>query len=124
MIETALVFDNEGNTIHWHEPPGRSGSYIPDTRDLWEIIWENRHRLGGVAHTHPWNGESWASGTDVTTFAAIEQGLGKRLLWPIATFTEVGYFQYNTETLQYEAINPGLVTYDIEDLDELVWRSR
>lgn len=101
MIETAMVFDDQGGTILWHEPCGRTAGSIPDTRDLWEVIWENRGRLGGIAHTHPWDGEAWPSLTDVTTFDAIERALGKRLLWPIATFTEVRYFAKNVITGHY-----------------------
>ena len=52
MIETAAVFDLKGNVIHWHLPLGRSGGWLPDSRDLWTILWNNRENLGGVAHTH------------------------------------------------------------------------
>lgn len=92
MIETAMVFDRQGRVLHWHEPPGRSSGYIPDTRDLWDVIWVNRAQLGGVAHTHPWNGFPAPSETDLTTFDAVELALGQRLLWPIITFSAVGYF--------------------------------
>lgn len=85
-METALVFDTEGKTIYWHLPLGRSGGSLPDSRDLWDVLWENRERLGGVAHTHPWYGPSGPSHTDLTTFAACEAALGKRLVWPVVTF--------------------------------------
>ena len=78
MMETALVFDREGRTIHWHEPPGRSGGSLPDSRDLWGVLWEHRGHLGGVAHTHPWDGPAGPSHTDLTTFRAVELGLGKQ----------------------------------------------
>jgi hypothetical protein len=54
--------------------------------------------LGGVAHSHPWEGEAHPSGTDVSTFRAIELGLGKRLLWPIVTLSEVRYYAVNPLT--------------------------
>ena len=57
-------------------------------------IWSNRDRIGGVAHTHPWEGTTSPSSTDLTTFAAIEAGLGKRLYWPIVTMTHVEFFTY------------------------------
>jgi hypothetical protein len=93
-MEAGLVFDRQGNPIHWHLPPDRSAGMLPDSRQLWEILWENRARLGGVAHTHPWDGPPGPSGTDVTTFAAIEAALGRRLIWPIVTFSAVGYFAW------------------------------
>ena len=94
MIEVALVFDTAGKTLYRHLPPGRSGGWIPDSRALWEVLWENRHRLGGVAHTHPWRGSASPSNTDITTFAAVEAALGKRLQWLIVTFSEVRTFEW------------------------------
>ena len=111
MIETALVFDKQGRTLHWHEPSGRSGGSIPDTRSLWDVLWEHRPiekggsgRLGGVAHTHPWDGFSGPSQTDVTTFRACEQGLGGLFLWPVVTFTHINWLRYNPDTRLYETI--------------------
>jgi len=94
MIETAAVFDMCGNIIHFHVPINKSSGYIEDSRNLWDILWENREILGGVAHTHPWHGEPWFSHTDVTTFAACEAGLGKRLFWPIVTLNKVVTFRW------------------------------
>jgi hypothetical protein len=71
---------------------------------LWELLWEHREQLGGVAHTHPWNGDAWFSQTDVTTFAAIEQGLGKRLIWPVVTFSTAQYFEW---------VGPGQLDYGV-----------
>lgn len=93
-MEAALVFDFHGGVIHWHTPPDRSAGALPDSADLWKILWDNREILGGVAHTHPWHGESNPSSTDLTTFAAIEAGLGERLVWPIITFSAVRYFTW------------------------------
>lgn len=126
MMETALVFDRNGKTICFHEPAGRSGGSIPDTRDLWEVIWENRENLGGVAHTHPWDGPAHPSITDVTTFDAIERALGKNLLWPVVTFTEVTYVVRNVlfEDGQHKWTRAGNVTITIEGIEELRARSR
>lgn len=125
MIETALVFDKEGKTIHWHLPPGRSSGAIPDTRDLWEILWANRHNLGGVAHTHPWDGIATPSQTDITTFKAIELGLGIQLFWPIITFNHVAVYIWRDQFSTYKAthsrwIGSDLIpTLEIEKLREL-----
>jgi hypothetical protein len=126
MIETAMVFDKEGNAIHWHTPPGRSSGYIPDTHYLWDILWTSRRYLGGVAHTHPWNGTASPSGTDLTTFAAIEAGLGVCLLWPIVTFSDVGYFGFNPLTKEYVALPDafeGMIWWR-NHIEELRQRSR
>jgi len=121
MIECAFVFDTDGKVIHWHLPPGRTGGSIPDTRDLWEVMWDNRDRLGGVAHTHPWRGISGPSGTDVTTFAACEAALGKRLVWPIVTLDAVAcFFWKGPEKHRYEAVpDDESPFFSVEDLAQL-----
>lgn len=95
MIETAVVIDKTGKPIHWPEYQGATGGSIPDSRPLWEVLWESRHDLGGVAHTHPWSGVAAPSFEDVTTFNAVERGLGRRLIWPIITLDRVNYFEFN-----------------------------
>lgn len=93
MIEVAVVLDNDGQPVYWHEPPGRSSVAIPDSRDLWDAIWENRDNLMGVAHSHPGTGTPVPSQTDVTTFVAVEKALGRKLVWPIITQDRVAFFQ-------------------------------
>jgi len=119
MIEAAFVFDKDGNIIHWHLPPGRSAGYIPDSRDLWTVLWENRENLGGVAHTHPWHGRPGPSGTDVTTFSACEGALGALLIWPIVTFDQVQCFAFRGPDPHDYAVVPRFPFLRDEDLDEL-----
>ncbi len=115
MIESALVFDDQGRVIRFHLPHGRTQGSIPDTRDLWEVMWKWRAQLGGVAHTHPWNGRAAPSQgcgrrscdcpqcfrADVPTFRGCEQALGSLLLWPVVTFDDIGYYGWNSVTEQY-----------------------
>ena len=123
-METALVFDRQGRTIYWHEPNGRTSGSIPDTRSLWDVLWENRNILGGVAHTHPWDGEANPSGTDITTFDAIERGLGRQLLWPVVTFTHVAYVVKDPWNGKYYHLSGEDVIPEIQDIEELRNRSR
>ncbi len=81
MMEAGVLLGLNMEPLHWHTPNDRSGGALPDSRTLWDVIWENRHRVGGFAHTHPGFGVPGPSGTDLTTFAAIEEGLGIRLEW-------------------------------------------
>lgn len=81
MMEAAAVISLGGDALAWHSPPGRSSVALPDSRPLWDVIWEHRGNLAGVAHSHPGSGVPGPSHTDVTTFSAIEQGLGRRLDW-------------------------------------------
>lgn len=85
MIEVAVVIDNGGRPIYWHLPEGRTGGSIPDSKDLWQVIWENRDKINAVAHSHPGRGTPGPSTTDITTFLAIEAALGKRLAWYICS---------------------------------------
>ena len=101
-METGLVFNKFGQPIFWHVPLDRTVASLPDSRQLWDILWTNREDLGGVAHTHPWHCAAAPSSTDVTTFAALEAGLGQRLVWPVVTFSEVGYFRW---------VGPGRLDY-------------
>lgn len=108
MIEVALVFDQDGKAIFWPSVPGSAGS-IPDNRNLWDRLWENRRILGGVAHTHPWIGEVWPSATDLTTFSAIERGLGRKLIWPILTLDQVKYYVRSDDEGTYSTTRPAIV---------------
>ena len=85
MIETGVLIGFEGEPLFWLEPPGRSATSIPDTRELWNRIWEHRATLQGFAHSHPGSGTPWPSHEDLTTFAAVESALGRRLVWWITS---------------------------------------
>jgi proteasome lid subunit RPN8/RPN11 len=91
-IEAAVVIGKDGEPLLWHTPNGCGPSRIPDSRDLWLFLWENRDEVLGIAHTHPGSGYPSPSYEDVTTFAAIESGLGRRLVWWILTSDETKEF--------------------------------
>jgi hypothetical protein len=85
MMEVGVVVGLDGTALHWHLPLDRHFGALPDSRGLWDVLWAHRDQLLGVAHSHPgvgWPAPSW---TDVTTFAAIEGALGKRLTWWITS---------------------------------------
>jgi hypothetical protein len=85
MMEAAVVIDRDGAPIHWHTPPGRTAGSLPDSRELWDVLWESRDRLAGVAHSHPGGGIPGPSHEDLTTFSAVELALGLRLDWWITS---------------------------------------
>lgn len=123
MIETAVVFDFHGETLLWHEPTGRSSGQIPDTSSLWDFIWENRAIVHGIAHTHPWFGIPGPSTTDLTTFAAIEKALGKRLIWPILSFDLHVNVWYNSDDDDYVVYTASENSSYFKDTHELRLRS-
>jgi hypothetical protein len=85
FAEAAIVLDLGGRVTLSHLPPGRSAVSLPDSTYLWDHIWRTRLHVGGVAHLHPGSGEPHPSREDVTTFAAIERGIGRRLRWWISS---------------------------------------
>lgn len=91
-MEAAVVLGWDWRPIHFHTPAGRTGGSLPDSHDLWSVIWENRRRVLGVAHSHPGSGMPAPSHEDVTTFSAVERGLGVRLIWPIVTLDSARAF--------------------------------
>lgn len=105
FVETAVVLDQAGRAIHWHRPSGATATSLPDSRALWEVLWAHRHELGGVAHTHPGAGPPVPSHEDLTTFAAIEAALGRRLRWWIVTADQVRCFRWTgPEPLTYGGV--------------------
>jgi hypothetical protein len=108
MIEAGVVVDLEGQPLHWHLPPGRSGGALPDSRDLWDVIWTNRERISGIAHSHPGQGVPGPSFEDVTTFSAIELALGRRLDWWITSADRVALVRWR---------GPAKYDYDAEPLE-------
>jgi hypothetical protein len=85
MIETGVVLV-AAQPVYWHLPEGRTGGSLPDSRKLWEVLWDLRKEPGlGFAHSHPGSGVPRPSLTDVTTFNAIERGLGRDVGWFITS---------------------------------------
>jgi hypothetical protein len=109
VIEAGVVVDLDGAPLHWHLPPGRSGGSLPDSRELWEVIWANRERIAGIAHSHPGRGLPAPSHEDVTTFSAVELALGRRLSWWITSSDRVVVVTWS---------GPGSYDYVIESLDQ------
>jgi hypothetical protein len=81
MIEAGVLIGQNNSVLHWHTPNERSVGFIPDSRDLWQIIWDNKDSVTGFAHTHPGSGPPGPSSTDISTFIAVEKALGKHLNW-------------------------------------------
>lgn len=88
-MEAGVVIDLNGEPLFWHVPANRNEAALPDSRSLWDVLWENRDNLAGFAHSHPGGGVPGPSYTDVTTFSAIELGLGRQLDWWITSDTSI-----------------------------------
>lgn len=104
MMEAGAVIGINGHVIFWHTPTDRHGGALPDSRQLWDVMWENRVSLEGFAHSHPGSGIPGPSYTDVTTFAAIEAALGRRITWWISSADRTSIVKWcGPDTLSYFA---------------------
>ncbi len=68
-MEAGVVIDRQGKPLFWHLPADRTVVSLPDSQDLWV-------RLTGVPRP---------SQEDLTTFSAVERGLGICLDWWITS---------------------------------------
>ncbi len=96
MQEAGVVIGWCGDPIFWHIPGNRQAGYLPDSRNLWNVLWENRDLIQGFAHSHPGSGVPSPSSEDLSTFKAVEKALGRRLVWWIVSSDSIIY--YLTET--------------------------
>jgi hypothetical protein len=112
MIESGVVVTGLG-VAYWHLPVGRTGGSLPDSRKLWDVLWDlRREPFLGFAHSHPGSGVPGPSMTDLTTFSGVELGLGRRLTWWITSSTHmIG--------LNFEG--PGKYDYNSFLVEEPVW---
>ena len=108
-MEVGVVVDRGGQALYWHLPPGRCHTGLPDSRALWEVLWERRTELGGFAHSHPGRGEPCPSALDRSTFAAIEAALGRRLDWWITSEDTLGLFRFDEQLGAHAAVGFGPV---------------
>ena len=106
MIEAGVVIDKHKKPLFWHLPEGRSAGSLPDSRTLWEVFWDafKLDTLLGFAHSHPGSGVPGPSYSDVTTFAAVEAALGRRLDWWITSSDHVVLIHwFGPDKLSYRA---------------------
>lgn len=116
MLEAAVVLGRAGEALYWHLPLDRTGARLPDSRPLWDVLWELRDQVGGVAHSHPGRGVPMPSRTDVTTFDSIELGLDQRLDWWIASEDHLALFRWRR--------GPDPYNYEIKDIGSYPERNR
>lgn len=115
MMEAGVVIGLDIKPFYWHLPVDRTVVSLPDSRSLWDIVWENREKIAGIAHSHPGGGIPGPSYEDVTTFSAIERALGRRLKWWITSADAAIVAVWR---------GPELYTYKSTPCDELEWMKR
>ncbi len=108
-MEAGVCINHGGAPFYWHLPADRSAGALPDSRTLWNVLWDNMNSLAGFAHSHPGGGIPGPSGIDITTFAAIESGLDCRLKWWITS---------SERTVLVEWKGPGRLDYSVALLTE------
>jgi hypothetical protein len=71
----------KGGAILWADASD-SPVALPDTRDRWNAIWDNREHIENIAHSHP-NGPAAFSLEDETTMEALSSALGKTIRFSV-----------------------------------------
>lgn len=118
MIETGVVINTNHEPIFWHEPGGRSSGALPDSRTLWDVLWQAQQHgwLSGFAHTHPGGGLPGPSQTDISSFVAIENALGRPLNWWIVNADATVFVRKST----MDSV-PGREIYLATRIDDPMW---
>ena len=127
MREVGALINLKGEVIAWHLPQDRTGGSLPDSRHLWDLIWENKEDLWGFAHSHPGSGVPGPSHTDITTFAAIEGALGKTINWWITssdTLVVVTYYGPEYITFLIQPKNEPSWVKELRERSEDTWVQR
>jgi Prokaryotic homologs of the JAB domain len=84
--EVCFLIGHHG-TVLWRDLSGRAAA-LPDSRARWEAIWRHRAELAEIAHSHP-RGPACFSAEDLTTMAAVDDALGRRLSYCVVTADKV-----------------------------------
>lgn len=74
MREVCFLISKSG-AILWSDA-STSAVALPDSRRRWDAIWEHRHELGEIAHSHPAGG-TYFSQEDESTMEALTGALGE-----------------------------------------------
>ncbi len=101
-MEDAAVVARDGTVRYWHSPENRAYAALPDSPELWDVIWGSREEIEGIAHTHPGEGYPVPSRTDLTTFEAVEKGIGRRIKWWILSANLSVLLEWNPENPGYD----------------------
>lgn len=78
--EVCLLIGREGDVL-WSDA-SNSPFRLPDSRERWEAIWQNRAELEEVAHSHP-EGPLGFSAEDESTMSALLSALGRPLRFSV-----------------------------------------
>ena len=116
-LENGVVVSTNGEAIYWHTPKDRQVAYLPDSKDLWQVMWDNREQLSGFAHSHPGVGCPTPSWEDITTFSSVDRALGQKLVWWIITEDQIAEYQwkgpgkYDYERVSVQTLDVGKYTW-------------
>lgn len=73
----------KGGAILWSDASD-SPHRLPDSRDRWDAIWQNREVLEIIVHSHP-HGPHGFSSEDRSTMSAIDGALGKACVYAVVS---------------------------------------
>lgn len=91
----------EDDVVLWSDASD-SPVAMPDNRERWQQIWKHRDTLVEVVHTHPLGGLYFSS-TDEDTMKALDEALGRPLLYAVVT-AEGMIRRRNVESIDDETV--------------------
>jgi proteasome lid subunit RPN8/RPN11 len=106
-----FVISTDGDVL-WSDA-STSPVALPDSRARWEAIWNNRERLGMIAHTHPVGPHAFSQ-EDVTTMEALTVALGKAV--PFAVVSVAGMLVRNSDGVDEEVADEPPWTKELREL--------
>lgn len=114
MLEASCAVDLSENEAICYYEPRYSSVYIPDSQEYWDIVWENKDNIAGIAHSHPGNGIPNPSfNLDIKSFSSLDIGFGRKLKYWIISSTDVVVVQW---------VGPELYDFKIElETRNLLW---
>lgn len=82
MSEREVCFlIGDGDAVLWVDMSG-SAAAMADSRARWSAIWERRHLIVEIAHSHP-HGPLAFSNEDESTMSALRDALGRQLRFSV-----------------------------------------
>jgi len=79
----------------------QSPTAMPDKRQRWQAVWNNRENLAEIAHSHPLGGSRFSQ-EDETTMAALDLALGQAMRYSVVTPEEIRVRQGDEEFMLEE----------------------
>lgn len=83
MKREVFVIIGRGGSVLFSDASS-SPAALPDSRARWEAIWRHRTEIELLVHSHPIGPHAF-SAEDESTMKAVEDALGRELVWAVVS---------------------------------------